>query len=117
MPPDISSLTTLESLSLASNWLRELPPELAQLPHLKVLDVSDNLLDGPFPATILAMSQLEALNIGNTRVEDLPEAFGGLRHLRRLEFELADFKTFPRALLALPELAELNLYGALRRNS
>jgi len=111
LPPTGASLTRLQRLSLRSNWLQELPPKLAQLPNLKALDVSDNLLDDEFPAPIMAMSQLEELDIGRSSLETLPEGFARLRNLRKLLLEFADLKDFPRALLALPDLAEVNLYG------
>jgi Leucine-rich repeat (LRR) protein len=42
IPVEISKLTKLQRLNLATNGLKKLPAELSSLKHLKLLDVSQN---------------------------------------------------------------------------
>jgi protein scribble len=45
LPSDLGSLTSLTSLELRENLLRQLPDSLAQLKKLERLDLGDNEID------------------------------------------------------------------------
>ncbi|MCY4400225.1 MAG: M66 family metalloprotease [Gemmatimonadetes bacterium] len=77
-------------LSLADNGLvGPLPPELANLAGLKVVDLSGNDLSGAFPAAVAGLSELTELRVGgNMGLEGaLPFAMRRLERLRVLAYE------------------------------
>ena len=82
--PDLTALT---SLSLAGNYLRELPGAFATLTRLRRLDLSGNVLLGDveidaglLPPPVAALKGLEWLSIARTAVahiDPLPVSDGG----------------------------------------
>ena len=62
-----------------------LPPELASLPDLRVLDLSNNQLTGPIPPELGQISQLQELYLwGNQLTGPIPPELGQLSRLQRL---------------------------------
>ncbi|XP_027355199.1 receptor protein kinase CLAVATA1 [Abrus precatorius] len=85
--PAIGDLDKLENLTIVKdNLTGELPPELAGLTSLKILNISHNLFFGHFPGNItLPMTQLEVLDAyDNNFTGPLPEETVELENLRYL---------------------------------
>lgn len=62
LPPNLAHLPALRLLDASGNKLRRLPPELGALCALKDLDLSSNLLES-LPAAWQGMTQLRRLNV------------------------------------------------------
>jgi Leucine-rich repeat (LRR) protein len=93
---EIGQLTTLVDLSLESNFredkvgkrgfMTSLPPEMAQLTNLEILDLSDNALSGSVPAQLGDLISLRRLDLSNNFFENqLPTALSRLQMLEDLD--------------------------------
>jgi hypothetical protein len=87
IPPELALLSKLEVLDLSDH--RELkgtiPPELGSLVNLKTLDLSGNQLTGPVPRELGALSNLEFLRLGQNQLTGtIPRELGQLGELRHL---------------------------------
>lgn len=81
-------LTNLEALDLSGNGLRDVPPEVFNLPILRNLYIADNSFDDRGFETIQKVAKpikapLKILNIANNRLNRIP-AFGVLPELYAL---------------------------------
>ncbi len=87
IPPEIASLTTLESLHIGLNDLTgPFPPEIATLKRLKSLELTYNGLSGPIPPEIGGLDSLEWLGVfGNELTGSIPPEIGGLTSLVSLD--------------------------------
>ena len=87
IPPEIASLTTLESLHIGLNDLTgPFPPEIATLRRLKSLELTYNGLSGPIPPEIGGLDSLQWLGLfGNELTGSIPPEIGGLTSLVSLD--------------------------------
>ena len=70
IPPELSSLSGLESLGLSTNRLTgPIPPELGGLTQLQVLWLFQNQLSGPIPWELVNLSNLSTLEISLNPLE------------------------------------------------
>lgn len=99
LPPDFgsSSLTSLTSLSLASNMLERLPDSISKLTRLRVLNLLRNRLVA-LPPNIGMLSCLETLYISSNRLEFLPQSFGALARLDRVEVNSNRLRKLPDSI-------------------
>ena len=87
IPPEIASLSHLESLHIGLNDLAgPLPPEIAHLKRLKSLELTYNAFDGPIPPEIGGLESLEWLGaFGNAFTGEIPPEIGNLGKLQSLD--------------------------------
>ena len=87
LPPELASLPDLRVLDLSYNQLTgPIPPELGQLSQLESLILSENQLTGPIPPELGQISQLEELRLGwNQLTGPIPPELGQLSRLQWLE--------------------------------
>jgi hypothetical protein len=99
LPPDFgdSSLTSLTSLSLASNHLERLPDSICKLTRLRVLNLLRNRLVA-LPPKIGLLSCLETLYVSSNRLEFLPQSFGALARLDRVEVNSNKLRSLPDSI-------------------
>ena len=112
IPPALADLKELEVLDLCNNYLSgNIPEELGNLPNLRRLNLGSNYLTGDIPPNIARLSTLDTLNLnGNALTGTIPSALGNLRNLWQLDLSgnLLD-GTIPPELGNLPELNHLSL--------
>ena len=87
IPPEIASLSHLESLHLGLNSLAgPLPPEIAHLKQLKSLELTYNAHTGPIPPEIGDLESLEWFGaFGNQFSGEIPPEIGSLSRLQSLD--------------------------------
>ena len=84
IPPELANLPHLEFLELSKNQLEGIPPELANLTRLNHLDLSENNL-GEIPAELGGISSLETLYLHKGQLSgEIPPELGKLSNLKFL---------------------------------
>lgn len=69
---DWTTLTSLKRLDLSYNFIRDIKP-LEVLKNLRYLDVSDNLLAGPFNISVRKMEKLHDLKLAGNQYTDISQ--------------------------------------------
>ena len=114
IPPELGSLSNLESLKLSNNGgglSGEIPPELGSLSNLKSLQLHYNGLSGEIPAELGSLSNLTELSlIYNALSGEIPPELGSLSNLKRLHlYDNRLSGEIPAELGSLSNLTYLNL--------
>ncbi len=114
IPPEMGSLSNLESLALSNNGnglSGEIPPELSSLSNLKSLQLHYNGLSGEIPAELGSLSNLTELSlIYNKLSGEIPPGLGSLSNLKRLHlYDNGLSGEIPAELGSLSNLTFLNL--------
>ena len=86
LSPKISSLRNLEELHIIKSSLRELPVEIGELSHLRVLNI-----------------------LGGGKLKSVPVSIGRLENLEELNFFRNSLSTLPNSISKLSKLKILNL--------
>ncbi|KJE90910.1 hypothetical protein CAOG_02143 [Capsaspora owczarzaki ATCC 30864] len=109
LPPSIAQLTKLTILDLHRNGLEVIPPEIGQLVSLKSLDLSFNHIRS-LPPQIGNLSRLYALRLRDNQLTHLPQE---ILSLQLLSLDLRDnFLTqLPANMYQMTTLQELDLIG------
>ncbi|CAI7885717.1 unnamed protein product [Closterium sp. NIES-54] len=69
IPPSLSSLTRLVTLSLSDNQLNGLiPSAITSLKNLETLDLSHNQLSGPIPPSLSSLARLVTLGLSHNQI-------------------------------------------------
>ena len=86
IPPELASLASLTLLDLSGNALEgPIPPELGNLARLTSLNLRGNALEGPVPPELGALARLEGLWLDANRLEGpIPAELGSLTLLKGL---------------------------------
>ncbi len=87
IPPELANLTSLTVLDLGFNGLGgSIPPETGNLAALEVLDLRGNNLEGSIPAELGALANLAVLDLGfNDLTGSIPPETGNLAGLEVLD--------------------------------
>ncbi|MFM6517448.1 MAG: leucine-rich repeat domain-containing protein, partial [Microcystis panniformis] len=70
-------------LDLSGRNLTEIPPEIAQLTSLRVLELSSNQIR-EIPEALAQLTSLQRLYLDNNQIREIPEALAHLVNLKRL---------------------------------
>lgn len=100
VPPEIGSLSKIQTLHLGTNQLTTLPPEIGQLSNLTELDISHNLLT-TLPREIGQLSNLVRLDAWDNQLTSLPAEMGNLHNLQWLNLTQNQLNTLPLELMEL----------------
>ena len=114
IPPELGSLSELESLALYSNQLTgAIPPELGRLAKLEWLQLSTNQLTGAIPPELGSLGSLDYLSLaGNNLTGQIPPELGDLTNLRSLRLFFNQLSgSIPPELGDLAGLERLHLAG------
>ncbi|WP_372370398.1 leucine-rich repeat domain-containing protein [Candidatus Uabimicrobium sp. HlEnr_7] len=95
---------------LCSQYLKELPTEIWQLPNLTFLNLSSNLLT-KLPSKINLLSNVTSLSLSYNELTELPPEIGGLSSLTSLNLSYNKFIKLPPEIGKLSNLRELYLSG------
>ena len=114
IPPRLASLVELELVNLGGNLLSgAIPAEMGSLRKLKGLFLEDNQLAGQIPAELGALSSLEDLHLYNNPLTGIiPPELGNLASLKRLRLSRTGIAgRIPPELGGLQRLELLALSG------
>ncbi|MEN0005351.1 MAG: hypothetical protein AAF798_14460 [Bacteroidota bacterium] len=107
--------SSLRSLSLKYNHLRELPEHLGELGGLQMLWLSHNEVT-KLPNTLVRCKALVGLHVDHNRIQRLPKKIGQLAQLEVLHVEHNRLAKLPEAIGQLEALRQLNVsYNRLKR--
>uniref|UniRef100_A0A5B7AE14 Leucine-rich repeat-containing N-terminal plant-type domain-containing protein n=2 Tax=Davidia involucrata TaxID=16924 RepID=A0A5B7AE14_DAVIN len=112
IPPCIASLPFLRILDLIGNKISgEIPPDIGRLSRLTVLNVADNDISGTIPRSITNLSSLMHLDLRNNRISGtLPRNFGNLRMLSRALLSRNRLTgSIPKSVSSIYRLSDLDL--------
>ena len=113
LPPELADLSDLQVLQLDFNQLTgTIPLEICSLSNLRTLSLCNNQLSGVVPPELSALSNLQILALGSNHLTGtIPPVLAGLSGLTCLD--LSDNKltgTIPPELGSLANLQELDLF-------
>ena len=113
LPPDLGTLTMLETLDLSNNRLSRTIPNLSALDSLTSLDLSDNQLSGTIPDWLGSLTALQDLSLrDNWLTGPIPEELGDLVALQNLYLDDNQLSgAIPDWLSDLDQLLKLYLNG------
>ena len=88
-----------------------IPPSIRQLRGLTAIDLSKNSITGDIPTEIASLTSLRRLSLANNDIEgEVPSELGQLTKLEELDLRRNRlWGGFPEAVLALPDVAVLNV--------
>ena len=113
IPPQLASLTQLQTLDLSSNQLTgAIPPELGSLANLETLDLGSNPLISTLPPQLGSLSKLKSLTVNNTNYlySNIPPEWANLTSLEQLNLSYNFlYGPFPGWLGSLTNLTSLDL--------
>ena len=100
LPPEVGTLTRLETLTLDENRLARLPDALGSLTRLERFSVAGNRVDA-LPATMGACERLVAVDARRNRIRRVPRELATAKRLRTLllDHNLVDAAGVPSELL------------------
>ncbi|WP_375327919.1 COR domain-containing protein [Microcystis sp. BLCC-F210] len=108
IPPEIADLTSLQLLNLSFNQISEIPEALAQLTSLQVLNLNNNQIR-EIPEALAQLTSLQRLYLNNNQIREIPEALAQLTSLQRLYLSNNQIREIPEALTHLVNLKRLVL--------
>jgi len=99
------------TLDLSEMGLSEIPERIGYLQHLRLLDLSNNLLalQPDSLNRITTLSQLQSLNLSSNELVELPSELGELTQLQSLYIFRNKITFLPESLGQLTQLEEINL--------
>ncbi len=108
LPPEIGSLTTLETLDLSDNNFTNLPREISRLKNLQRIDLSHNRLRA-LPKEFSCLVNLKSLFLGRNKLKKVPASIGKLISLNELDLSHNTIKYLTITISNLQQLEKLNL--------
>jgi Leucine-rich repeat (LRR) protein len=103
--------SSMNSLDLSGQGLKELPKYVLDMKNLQVLDISDNNLEGALPAEIRFLENLTKLDASYNKMTGIPAEIGQLSQLEELNFANNSITGMPLEIGNLKNLKVLNLSG------
>lgn len=113
LPPEISSLAQLQTLSLPDNLLTgTIPTEIGTLAQLQSLDLGRNKLSGILPASLTKLINLKSLSLNENQLSgSLPIDLGNLANLTRIALGANQLTgSIPASIATVTQLTYLSLF-------
>ena len=109
LPPEVSRLHKLTTLSLRANYITSLPPEMAAMSSLHWLCVADNRIR-ELPDSFSQLSNLSTLNLDNNQLEAVPPCLCEMTSLVYVSLQQNPITSLSDdTLLALSSLTKFDL--------
>ncbi len=109
VPPEVWEIPNISSLDLSGNRLTEIPPEIACLENLTSLRLSDNRLES-LPPEIGSLPRLSVLEVTGNRLTALPPEIGNLTALTILNLSDNRLTALPAEIGQLSQLRFLTAF-------
>lgn len=100
----------VHSLRLRNQEIKQLPPDIARLTNLRLLDVSGTLIEA-LPPEIGQCKELRSLIANASRLEEVPPEIGQLKKLRFLNLGACRLTKLPKEIGDLRSLWTVNIGG------
>ena len=100
------------ALKLSQKDLIELIPEIIKIPHLEVLDLSNNHFTY-IPKELCLLTNIQVINLSTNLIFELPKEISLLQSLRELYLGFNNITVIPKELRQLYNLRKLILIGNL----
>lgn len=110
LPPEISQLKKLETLSLNGNRIQKLPPGLGQLRALRTLSLSGNQIS-EFPPGLGSLRNLDLLDLSRNKIQSVPVE---VSELQAIEINLNQNQVVEPSSASCPALGPDVCGGAAR---
>ncbi|KAL0360074.1 UNVERIFIED_CONTAM: Receptor protein-tyrosine kinase CEPR2 [Sesamum radiatum] len=83
LPGELSKCINLKVLNVSDNYLNGSVPDFSMLTNLEILDLSDNSFSGAFPSWVGNLTGLVSLGLGDNDFDEgeIPESLGNLKNL------------------------------------
>ncbi len=107
-PPHYSSLKKLQFLFLHSNNLYSFPSFIRHLQNLTYLDISNNHITA-IPDFIQSLSKLQTLILNNNKISVIHPGIGQLKKIQKISLKNNRIKTIPSTFSLLFSLTEIDL--------
>lgn len=108
LPPEIGDFENLESLDLSYNKFKTLPSKIGNLKKLKKLNLDENRLN-KLPPEIGLLNNLESLALIRNGLQELPPEIGNLSKLKTLYLAYNELNSLPIEIKKLSHLEVLAL--------
>jgi len=110
IPPQIAQISHLKTLWLGNNQIVEIPDVIAQLSNLRQLYLHNNQIV-EIPDVIAQLSNLRQLYLHNNRIVEIPDVIAQLSHLQILWLRSNQIVEIPDAITQLSNLRQLYLHN------
>jgi Leucine-rich repeat (LRR) protein len=101
--------SSLQTLNMSFNALEVIPPALYNLPNLKAMILSSNLIAHIPVELCMNSTSLSNLDMHTNKLESIPQEISQLKHLRRLNIAINQITAIPPSIGDLPLLEWLNV--------
>ncbi|XP_035697784.1 uncharacterized protein LOC118430857 [Branchiostoma floridae] len=108
LPDELFELNELQALELDKNENIQLSVKLIRLTNLKLLSLDDCNIE-TVPAAVMKLTQLEKLYLGNNETITLPDEMSGLVNLTTLDLDNCGLESLPPVVLKLSHVHSLDL--------
>ena len=108
LPPSLASLRELVVLDLRDNQLLELPQNFSQLQNLQTLDLGRNQLS-ELPQNFPQLQNLQALDLFVNQLSELPQNFAQLQNLQSLDLSSNQLSELSQNFAQLQNLQVLDI--------
>lgn len=105
-----------DTLNLLDKGLKEIPPEVFDLPWLKTLLLGYNEITS-IPPEIARLEHLQDLNLGVNKITEIPEALKQLKKLETLDLCSNNIKNVPAFLFSLGKIEQVFLKSGWSQGS
>ena len=110
VPPEVFDLTHLKVLKLKFNRISRISESLGKLTNLTILDLYENKLT-ELPKSLGKLTNLKLLFLSKNKLTELPESLGKLTNLSLLNSSENKLKKLPQSIGNLDKLTILKLWN------